>query len=207
MILNSLPSSISVVKLSDNSSSFFGTFSENDDVLGPLPDIRWVIGFVSSGPPLLDLVKSLLFGVLWDVFLVYLLPIKYVFEEFSAGDDEKIARWLVLFDKIFSRDGFPHLIVLLVDDNVDVVDKEEMVEKICFWLFFGNLSFRFGSLFFLYIAGLEAWERYGFKWFVALFLNEKDFQVFWLERLDWWNLSCVMADVFELDVGCPFERS
>ena len=113
-----------MVKLSDNSSSVFGIrLSENDEVLGP---------FVSSGPPLLDLVNILLFAVFSDIFLVYLLPIKYVFEETSARDDEKIARWLVLFDKIFNRDGFPLLIVLLVDDNVDVVDKEETEEKICF---------------------------------------------------------------------------
>ena len=113
-----------MVKLSDNSSSVFGTISENDEVLGP---------FVSSGPPLLDLVNILLFAVFWDVFLVqYLLPIKYVFEETSARDDEKIARWLVLFDKIFNRDDFPLLIVLLVDDNVDVVDKEVAEEKTCF---------------------------------------------------------------------------
>ena len=132
LILKSLPSSISVVILSDNSSSVFGTLSENDDVLGPLPGIRRIVGFVSSGPPLLDLVNILLFAVFSDVFLVYLLPIKYVFEETSARDDEKIARWLVLFDKIFNRDDFPLLIVLLVDDNVDVVDKEVAEEKTCF---------------------------------------------------------------------------
>ena len=112
------------------SSHVFENFSlEGSD---PASSVPLPTNFVVKNSPLLDLDSSFLpdDSPTVEIFLTYLSPC-VTFEELSYLEEEIIEMLLVLFDRIFSRDGFPleKLDLFKDGDAVCKEDKEQSLEN------------------------------------------------------------------------------